>query len=222
MTELVPDAGFRKNQKLKSALLQHNALSRKGLSERLFGLLFSGLVYPQIWEDPDVDMQAMQLAAGHRVVTIGSGGCNMLAYLSREPDSIDVVDLNPHHIALNKLKLAAFRHLPDHTSVVRLLGTDNARSNASMVEQYVAPHLDATTRRYWSRRTLTGRRRIRVFNGNFTAPASWAASSPPPIFSPACTASSWKKSPNAGPRANSGSFSRPASRRCLKSLLSAG
>ncbi|MVA55337.1 DUF3419 family protein [Agrobacterium vitis] len=167
MTELVPDAGFRKNQKLKSALLQHNALSRKGLSERLFGLLFSGLVYPQIWEDPDVDMQAMQLTAGHRVVTIGSGGCNMLAYLSREPDSIDVVDLNPHHIALNKLKLAAFRHLPDHTAVVRLLGTDNARGNASMVEQYVAPHLDTTTRRYWSRRTLTGRRRIRVFNGNF-------------------------------------------------------
>ncbi len=64
MAELVPDAGFLKNGKLKNALLQHKALSRNGLSERLFGLLFSGLVYPQIWEDPDVDMAGMELSPG--------------------------------------------------------------------------------------------------------------------------------------------------------------
>ena len=88
MTELAPDAGFRGNEKLKGALLQHAALSPAGLSERLFGLLFSGLVYAQIWEDPEVDMQAMDLSEGHRIVTIGSGGCNMLAYLSRRPASM--------------------------------------------------------------------------------------------------------------------------------------
>ncbi|OLP44842.1 DUF3419 family protein [Rhizobium oryziradicis] len=167
MTEFVPDAGFRKNEKLKSALLQHSALSAKGLSERLFGILFSGLVYPQIWEDPDVDMQAMALAPGHRIVTIGSGGCNMLAYLSRAPESIDVVDLNPHHIALNRMKLAAFRHLPDHMAVVRLLGSDNARTNATMFDRYIAPNLDSSTHRYWNQRSPLGRRRITVFNGNF-------------------------------------------------------
>ena len=70
MTELAPDAGFRGNEKLKGALLQHAALSPAGLSERLFGLLFSGLVYPQIWEDPEIDMEAMELAEGHRIVTI--------------------------------------------------------------------------------------------------------------------------------------------------------
>ncbi|WP_115775733.1 DUF3419 family protein, partial [Escherichia marmotae] len=84
-----------------------------------------GLVYPQIWEDPEIDMEAMELGEGHRIVTIGSGGCNMLAYLSRNPASIDVVDLNPHHIALNKLKLAAFRHLPAHQDVVRHFGRAN-------------------------------------------------------------------------------------------------
>ena len=108
MTEFAPDAGFRKNRKLKAALLRHNAFSKAGLSERLFGLLFSGLVYPQIWEDPDLDMLAMELQPHHRVVTIGSGGCNMLAYLSKGPASIDVVDLNPHHIALNRLKHSLF------------------------------------------------------------------------------------------------------------------
>lgn len=166
MTELAPDAGFRGNEKLKDALLQHAALSPAGMSERVFGWLFSGLVYAQIWEDPEVDMQAMDLAKGHRIVTIGSGGCNMLAYLSRRPASIDVVDLNPNHIALNRLKLAAFRHLPDHASVRRLLGEHSVKSNVRLYDRHIAPNLDAATRRHWDARGLDGRRRITVFNRN--------------------------------------------------------
>ncbi|MCL6709181.1 DUF3419 family protein [Pseudomonas sp. R2.Fl] len=167
MADLAPDAGFRKNGKLKTALLQHKALSKDGFSERLFGLLFSGLVYPQIWEDPEVDIEAMELREGHRLVTIGSGGCNMLAYLSRDPARIDVVDLNPNHIALNRLKLAAFRHLPDHDAVVRLLAAERVATNSRTYDRYVAPHLDDKTRDYWNRRTLSGRRRVAVFNRNF-------------------------------------------------------
>ncbi len=166
MTGVAPKTGFSKNLKLKNALLQHKALSPSGMSERLFGVLFSGLVYPQIWEDPDVDMQAMELRDGHSIVTIGSGGCNVLTYLSRNPARIDVVDLNPHHIALNKLKLAAFRHLPNHGDVVRQFGVANVRSNSDGYDRFIAPHLDPQTRAYWSKRTLTGRRRISVFNRN--------------------------------------------------------
>lgn len=166
MADIAQEAGFRKNKKLKDALLQHKALSRQGFSERLFGLLFSGLVYPQIWEDPDVDMTAMELAEGHSIVTIGSGGCNMLAYLSRAPKKIDVVDLNPHHVALNRLKLAAFRHLPGHGDVVRHFGMDGVRSNSKSYDKFVAPHLDTATRTYWEKRSLSGRRRIGVFNRN--------------------------------------------------------
>lgn len=167
MTELAPDAGFgSKNAKLKSALLQHKALSLAGLSERLFGLLFSGLVYPQIWEDPIVDLQAMQIGPGHRIVTIGSGGCNMLTYLSAGPARIDVVDLNPHHVALNRLKLAAFRNLPSHKDVARFLGSAGTRSNNQAFDLFIAPKLDAPTRAYWMGRDLTGRRRISVFGRN--------------------------------------------------------
>jgi S-adenosylmethionine-diacylglycerol 3-amino-3-carboxypropyl transferase len=166
MADIAQEAGFRKNQKLRQALLQHKALSRQGISERLFGLLFSGLVYPQIWEDPDVDMTAMELAEGHSVVTIASGGCNMLAYLSRSPKTIDVVDLNPHHVALNRLKLAAFRHLPSHNDVVRQFGATNVRSNSKSFDTFIAPHLDAGTRAYWEKRSLSGRRRIAVFDRN--------------------------------------------------------
>lgn len=165
MAEIAPEAGFLKNGKLKTALLQHKTFSKSGLSERLFGLLFSGLVYPQIWEDPDVDMAGMELREGHRLVCIGSGGCNMLAYLSRSPESIDVVDLNPHHIALNRLKLAAFRTLPGHADVVRFLAAENMRGNSEAFDRFIAPQLDATTRSYWQKRKLRGRR-IDVFEKN--------------------------------------------------------
>jgi S-adenosylmethionine-diacylglycerol 3-amino-3-carboxypropyl transferase len=166
MTEFAPDAGFRKNRKLKDALLQHKALSKAGFSERLFGLLFSGLVYPQIWEDPDIDMEAMELQPHHRIATIGSGGCNMLAYLSQNPASIDVVDLNPHHIALNRLKLAAFRLMPDHADLVRFFATPDVKTNTTAFDRFIAPGLDQATLSYWTSRDMRGRQRITVFNRN--------------------------------------------------------
>ena len=49
--------------------------------ERMFTLAFSKLVYPQIWEDPVVDMQALDIGPGHQVIAIASGGCNVLSYL---------------------------------------------------------------------------------------------------------------------------------------------
>ncbi|WFR94051.1 DUF3419 family protein [Rhizobium tumorigenes] len=166
MTEFASDSSFPKNRKIKDALLQHKALSKAGFSERLFGLLFSGLVYPQIWEDPDVDMEAMELRPHHRIVTIGSGGCNMLAYLSQNPASIDVVDLNPHHIALNRLKLAAFRLLPGHSDVVRFFGTPDVGVNSQAFDRFIAPGLDEATSAYWNGRDMLGRRRATVFNRN--------------------------------------------------------
>jgi S-adenosylmethionine-diacylglycerol 3-amino-3-carboxypropyl transferase len=130
-------------------------------------MLFSGLVYPQIWEDPEVDLSAMELQPHHRIATIASGGCNMLSYLAAGPESIDVVDLNASHIALNKLKLAAFAHLPSHPDVMRFFGLANEPSNSKAYHRFIAGNLDPVSRRYWERRRLNGKRRIDVFNGNF-------------------------------------------------------
>ena len=152
---------------IREAVYQDGALTAKGFSERLFARLFSGLVYAQIWEDPEVDMEALALGEGHRVVTIASGGCNLLAYLTRGPARIDAVDLNPAHIALNRMKIAAFRHLPQHGDLLRFFGGDGHPHNPAAYDAFVAPHLDAATRRYWEGRDLYGRRRIAVFRRNF-------------------------------------------------------
>lgn len=167
MTDLSADIRLGGNARLRQAVHRHSPLSRAGLTERIFTLLFSGLVYPQIWEDPEIDIEAMQLGAGHRVVTISSGGCNALAYLTRQPAHVDAVDLNPSHLALLKLKLAAIGALPAHADFLRFFAEPGNRHNGAAFDRFVAPALDEATRRHWQRRDLLGRRRIAAFERNF-------------------------------------------------------
>ena len=56
-----------------------------GALERLFTLMFQGFVYNQIWEDPSVDLEALELQPHHRLLTIACGGCNILNYLAAAP-----------------------------------------------------------------------------------------------------------------------------------------
>lgn len=166
MTDLSANIALSGRKRIARAVYQHRALTKDGLSERLFALLFSGLVYPQIWEDPEIDMEAMQLGEGHRVVAIASGGCNALSYLTRSPASIDVVDLNEAHVALNRLKVTALKHLPSQGDFFRFFGRSGIAHNERAYHRFVAPHLDLTSRRYWEARNWRGRRRISVFNRN--------------------------------------------------------
>ncbi|RUW55723.1 DUF3419 family protein [Mesorhizobium sp. M1A.F.Ca.ET.072.01.1.1] len=167
MSDVSGELVFRRGKEVGKAVYQNRALSKDGISERLFAFLFSGLVYPQIWEDPEVDMDAMQLGAGHRVVTIASGGCNILAYLTRSPARIDAVDLNAAHIALNRMKLEAVRHLPSQGDLFRFFGAADTSHNSEAYDRFIAPHLDPVSRHYWERRNWRGRRRIAVFDRNF-------------------------------------------------------
>ena len=57
----------------------HRHLSEQGLLERAFIFAFRGLVYAQIWEDPEVDMDAPAITPDRHVVTIASGECNVLS-----------------------------------------------------------------------------------------------------------------------------------------------
>ena len=153
--------------KLVAAVHRHKRASREGFSERLFTWLFSGLVYPQIWEDPEIDIEAMALKPGHRLVAIASGGCNLLSYIAAAPVAIDAVDLNAHHVALNRLKLAAAKHLPAHGDFLRFFGSGGHHANPAAFEKFLSPQLDGATRAYWSGRDWRGRQRISVFTRDF-------------------------------------------------------
>ncbi|MDX2158243.1 MAG: DUF3419 family protein [Hyphomicrobiaceae bacterium] len=152
---------------LEEAVHRNRALSREGILERLFTLAFSELVYPQIWEDPRVDMEALQITSRSRLVTIASGGCNLMSYLVADPERILAVDLNHAHIALNRMKLAAARHSPDAAAFRRMFVDAADPSNVDLYDRWIAPHLDATSRAYWEGRDKLGRRRITAFARGF-------------------------------------------------------
>ena len=167
--ELTPPVGGRRDirRRLERAVHRHRPVSRAGMTERLFTWLFTGLVYPQIWEDPEVDMAAMELTPESRIVAIASGGCNVMSYLAAGPAFITALDLNPAHVALVRLKLAGVAHLPSHEHFFRFFGRADARANLASYARFLRPRLDAATRAYWDRRSLSGRRRISLFSRGF-------------------------------------------------------
>ena len=150
---------------LSAAVHQASARTTTGLLERMFSRLFHGLVYPQIWEDPAVDMAAMELTGGEDIFCIASGGCNAMSYLTATPRSVTAVDLSPAHVALLRLKTEAARRL-DADAFFDFFGHADRAVNLTRYDQLIAPHLDATTRAWWDGRVM-GRRRIAMFARGF-------------------------------------------------------
>ncbi|TVQ52855.1 MAG: DUF3419 family protein [Rhodobacteraceae bacterium] len=150
-------------ERLAQAVHRAEPLSKEGLLERAFTFLFGGLVYPQIWEDPEVDIAALALGPGKRIVAIASGGCNLMTYLTADPEAIEAVDLNPNHVALVRLKIAAARHLPTHAAFFRMFGLGAHPENPAAYRLRLRDHLDPETRAYWDGRDGLLRRRIDLF-----------------------------------------------------------
>src|SRR5882757_10711752 len=143
-----------KNRAVRAAVHRHDHLSKQGLLERAFTFAFRGLVYAQIWEDPAVDMEALAITPDSHVVTIASGGCNVLSYLTADPARITAVDLARAHVALNRLKLVAATRLPSWQAFYGFFGTADDQANVAAYHRLIAPHLDPQSRAYWESRGL--------------------------------------------------------------------
>jgi len=155
--------GLRPSDALREAVHRFRPASLDGVRERIFTLAFKGLVYPQIWEDPEVDLKALALKPGASLVAIASGGCNVLSYLTADPAAILAVDLNRAHVALTELKLAAIQQLPSYDLFFRFFGRADAQANIAAYRRFLRHSIGRETRRYWDGRGLTGRRRITLF-----------------------------------------------------------
>ncbi len=158
---------------LREAVHHNRKASKQGVLERLFTLWFRGWVYNQIWEDPRVDADAMQLGPGSRVLTISSGGCNVLNYLLNDPEQVVAIDLNTCHMSLCRLKLAAVRHLPAHDDFYRMFGHGEGEENLDNYNAHLRHHLDDTTRHYWestdwpSKKLKIGTKRLKYLRKGF-------------------------------------------------------
>ncbi len=154
--------------RLSNAVRRSRTLSREGLLERLFERMFHGLVYAQIWEDPEIDLEALALQPDSHVVAIASGGCNVLSYLTAGPARVTALDLSLAHVALNRLKLVAAQRLPDWQTFHRFFGEADDKTNVEIFDRQIAPHLDPESLAYWNGRSIHqfGRRRISIFARN--------------------------------------------------------
>ncbi len=160
-------AGRLKNQApLKAAVHRRDVAPKQKLMERLFTFAFSGLVYPQIWEDPVADLEALALTPESHVITIASGGCNVLSYLTAGPAQITAVDLNHAHIALTDLKIAAAQHLQDYETFRQFFHGADTKTNVDVYDRLLAPKLSSSTRAYWEASGLGRQRRISLFSKN--------------------------------------------------------
>lgn len=167
MTDVQALSVARNTELLSRAVHRHKPISLAGLRERAFTAAFRKMVYPQIWEDPAVDLAALELQRDSRIVTIASGGCNVLSYLTASPAMIHAVDLNATHLALLELKLVAAQRLSDHGAFARFFRDANDSGNIRAYDKLLRPHLSAPALAYWNGRDLLGRRRIRRFGRGF-------------------------------------------------------
>ena len=69
-------------------MVRKDVSAKDKLLDKAFALAFNGLVYAQIWEDPVVDMEGLAIQPDSRVMSIASGSCNALSYLTANPASV--------------------------------------------------------------------------------------------------------------------------------------
>jgi S-adenosylmethionine-diacylglycerol 3-amino-3-carboxypropyl transferase len=135
--------------------------------DRLFAFWFRRLVYTQIWEDPEADLAALQLPLGSTIVTISSGGCNALSYLTAQPAQVYAVDLNEAHLSLLKLKLAGIRACSGYSEFWRFFGEAASPENSQLYRERLRLVLDSAARAYWDKRNVIGRPRHAYFTDGF-------------------------------------------------------
>ncbi len=138
-------------QLVLGAVQNEKTTTKQGILQKMFAVWFDAFVYNQIWEDPRVDLQALNLDENSRVLTISSGGCNALNYLIESPQTVTAVDLNRHHIYLLRLKKAAIETLPSYDDFFAFFGFGKHNRNVKNYQDFIRPNLDDATRAFWDK-----------------------------------------------------------------------
>ncbi len=136
-------------QLIRQAVLHDERPAKQRMLQRIFAAWFEGLVYNQVWEDPAVDIEALEIGSDSRLLVIASGGCNALNYLLANPASIHAVDLNRGHSSLLELKRTALKHLPVFDDFFELFGFGRSKRTDVLYRRWLAPNLDPQTRDHW-------------------------------------------------------------------------
>lgn len=104
------------------------------------------LEFANVWEDSKIDLSVLEPRPGAQIVCVASGGCTVLALLSKGA-AVTAVDSNPAQNALLELKLAAAQAL-GYKEWRYFLGREDGGDRLSAYTS-VRPHLSEDARRFW-------------------------------------------------------------------------
>lgn len=111
---------------------------------------FSNIRYAQVWEDADILLDALNVGPGSRCLSIASAGDNALALLSKSPEKVYAIDLNPAQLHCLALRVAAFKRL-QHLELLELIGSRPSQRRPQLY-QACREVMDTETRVFWDQR----------------------------------------------------------------------
>jgi S-adenosylmethionine-diacylglycerol 3-amino-3-carboxypropyl transferase len=139
------------------------------LRDTAFQTAFSKMfVYNILFEDAEVDERFLGVGEDSSVLSITGAGCGVAGMVSRQPRSIDAVDINPHHLALTALKATTAQHLFPYSVFYDLFGR-GWRPDPRETIGLVSDHLPSWMRSYWAKPRHYGRFNRNFYNEGLTA-----------------------------------------------------
>jgi betaine lipid synthase len=110
---------------------------------------FNTYIYAFTWEDPQVDLQFLELTKDDSMMVITSGGCNVLEYAVQVgPKRIHCVDLNPCQNHLLELKMAGIKSF-QYADFWRLFGEGSIPHFSTLLDTHFSPYLSPYAYHYW-------------------------------------------------------------------------
>jgi S-adenosylmethionine-diacylglycerol 3-amino-3-carboxypropyl transferase len=110
--------------------------------------MFKDVLYANCWEDPQLDRAAFGIDQDDVVLSITSGGCNVLTFLLDDPRKVIALDVNPHQGYLLELKVAAFRTL-SYRRNLEFFGVRPCSTRVECYRQKLRPLLSCGAARFW-------------------------------------------------------------------------
>jgi S-adenosylmethionine-diacylglycerol 3-amino-3-carboxypropyl transferase len=109
--------------------------------------VFRDILYSQCWEDPEMDRLAFDIRPGDTLFTITSGGCNALAFLIDDPESVICLDMNRFQNYLLSMKIGAFKTLT-YYETLEFLGIRPSGNRWKMYKK-IRSELTVAEQLYW-------------------------------------------------------------------------
>lgn len=105
-------------------------------------------VYNILFEDAEVDERFLGVQDDSSVLSITGAGCGVAGMVSRRPRTMDMVDINRHHLALAALKITAAQRMAPYNTFYDLLGHGSVPDSKATIQQ-IAHYMPRWVQRYW-------------------------------------------------------------------------